>query len=519
MLALILPAILLFAFGRAPSLSNDFCDPDLAGISYGARDLLDGGTIYDRCVETKPPGAYLIFATSFGLFGRTLIPIYVLAALLHLLALGLLARLAHRAAGPMAAVFAAWFYACLAIDTAAAAGCPNYDTWMILFVVYGFAALEEAEAARRPGWLAGAGALLGAAFLMKQQAALFVGTAGLWVLLTPTETATRRMRRAAYLAAGVAAPLAIIAVWWAVIGGLGTMLADLHPARLSNYVGAGSQADALAMAWERAQEHLAGAWPMWLAVLAGVALAGRSAGRRLSFARHGLLLATAVAAVLVGSRFYKHYLIILSGPLALVAGHAMGLVEQALAGRRWRYAIYALVFAALGMTIRTELAQSTMALQAWAHGDGLITGEMLYRFTRDDVNLETRHDDATLQDLGAYIASVTPEGATIYVWPYNPQVYFWADRDAPTKHYMYFEVAANLPYKFGGWHGELTAPVVQNRRRLMADLQAARPAFVVLPGDRHGWNQAFDDLEAWVAENYVLDPRAPGEQLRVYRLP
>ncbi|MBZ0252215.1 MAG: hypothetical protein K8I02_02650, partial [Candidatus Methylomirabilis sp.] len=47
---------LLVVFLRLPALGGRICDPDVGGIYYAAWDLLSGGTIYERCVETKPPG-------------------------------------------------------------------------------------------------------------------------------------------------------------------------------------------------------------------------------------------------------------------------------------------------------------------------------------------------------------------------------------------------------------------------------------------------------------------------------
>ncbi len=518
--AIFILAVLLLLFGRLPSLSNDFCDPDLAGISYGARDLLAGGTIYDNCIETKPPGAYLIFATSFALFGRTLSPIYALAMLLHLAALLLLARLARRQAGPMAAAFTALFYAVLAIDTAAAAGCPNYDTWMIIFVAFAVAACpvhDDRPAARR---FALTGVLIGVAFLMKQQAALFGLVLAVWIAAAPHGDRRAHLRSFGMFVLGGLAPLLAIIAGWAMLGSLGTMLTDLHPARLGGYVGAGADGQALAAAWLRGQEHLAGAWPLWLAVAAGGALWLRNARWRDDFARHLLLLVAAVGAVAAGSRFFNHYLIILAAPLALAAGSGVGLVDRLLGERRWRFAAYGALALATLLASGTELTQSAMSVRAWSRGDGPITGEMLVRFTRDDINLAERVDDRGIyRNLGAYIGSVTGEGETIYVWPYVPQVYFWADRFAPTKHYMYFDVAAALPYKHGGWHAAASARVLTERRRLLRDLQTDRPRFVVLTRDPDSWDHAFTDLAQWVAENYVPDPKAPGEGLRVFRLP
>ncbi|MDP8222821.1 MAG: glycosyltransferase family 39 protein [Candidatus Lernaella stagnicola] len=521
LLLLLAPAVLLLLFGRVPGMTEAFCDPDLAGISYGADDLLRGGTIYENCVETKPPGAYLIFAADFALFGHRLQPVYFTATLLHLLALLLLARLAYRTGGPIAAACTGLFYAALAVDTAAAAGCPNYDTWMMLFAAFAFAALPAGDDRAAHWRFVLSGALLGAAFLMKQQAALFSLAALPWIATLPHGDAKARARNVGLFALGGLAPLALIVLWWASAGGLATMFADLHPGRLGGYLGAGLDEEALRRAGRRAMEHLAGAWPIWTAVVAGLFLWPRSGRQGAAYGRYLLFLAVAVVAVFAGSRFFKHYLIILTAPLALAAGGGIGLIERRLADRAWRWGVYALALLALGFTTRVEMAQAYDTIRDHARGAGAVNFEMLRAYSRDDVNLAERFDDKFIfQPLGTYLRNMSDPDETIYVWPYHPQIYFWAQRRAPTKHYMYFDVAANLPYKHGGWHAAVDDRVRLHRRRLLQDLQRARPAFVVLPraGD-DVWDHAFDELERYVTENYALDPKAPGEHLRVFRLP
>ncbi|MHA1568733.1 MAG: glycosyltransferase family 39 protein, partial [Alphaproteobacteria bacterium] len=267
---LLVLACVMLLYGRIPGLTNDFCDPDLAGISYGARDLLRGGTIYERCVETKPPGAYLIFATSFALGGHRLTPIYLLATLLHLLTLLAVARMAQRAAGPAAAIAAAWFYAALAIDSAAAANCPNYESWMSFFVAFGLLAISPTRVRLSARRLLLAGAALGVALTMKQQAALFALVGGLWIATSHSGKWKASGRDLAWYALGFAAPLILLVATWAVMGGLGAMLTDLHPGRLQSYFAAGQGPEAMAMMAQRVREHLAGGWLAWLSVLGGV---------------------------------------------------------------------------------------------------------------------------------------------------------------------------------------------------------------------------------------------------------
>lgn len=514
-LLLLVGAVALLLYGRVPGLSNDFCDPDLAGITYGATDLMNGGTIYGNCVETKPPGVYLIFAACYALFGRTLVPIYLLAALLHTACLLLLARMAWRTVGPVAAIFTAWFYAALAIDAAAAANCPNYDSWMSFFVVFGLAALTPGAANPGRGRPLLSGAMLGAAFLMKQQAAVFMVVAALWVVLLGKGQGRRIAINLGRLALGVALPLAATTAAWWLLGGLATMARDLNPLRLRHYVGAVEYGEVLRMARERISEYLSGAWPQWTLTLGGLLwwLSGRDKERL--YTRHLLYLLAAVTAVMAGTRYYSHYFIIPAAPLALTAGHIAGLAVRGTRKKWLRVALPIVLGLTLLWTVRLELLQSTMAIT----GPDLITQEMLTRFTRDDVNLDGRFDDEDLQHLGGYLNSQTGPGEKIYVWPYYPQLYFWADRRAPTKHYMYFEVAANLPFKRGGWHAQENPLVRESRRRLLVDLAADMPRFIVLPREADAWDHPFAELEQWVRAHYEEDPKAPGDSFRVYRLP
>ena len=512
-------AVVVLLYGRIPGLSNQFCDPDLAGISYGAGDLLRGGVIYENCVETKPPGAYLIFASCFTLFGHYLTPVYILAALLHLLCLLALARMAHRAGGPAAAVAAAWFYAALAIDSLAVANCPNYESWMSFFIVFGLYAVSPGEKPARGRWLFIAGALLGVALLMKQQAALFLVIAAVWAATKYRGGQWSAVwRDLGLLGLGFALPFVLIAIAWQWMGGLGAMLADLDPRRLQGYVAAGRPPEAFAMMKQRFAEHLQGAWPAWLCMAGGlVFFLFRRKGRR-EFVRALLYLAVAVLAVVAGSRFYKHYMILLAAPLSLCAALFFGQLERALAPRRWRFAIYLLALVACLSTIRPEMKQSTMSLFAGLRGEGLVTFDMVTEFTRDDLNLENRFDDVDNRHLGLYLDGESLPGEGLYVFPYEPQIYFWARRRSPTKHYMYFEVVANLPYKLGGWHAYVNQQVRRSRRQLIADLEAAPPRFIVFPPKHCGPVCPFGELNDWVQMRYRLDAKSPSERFRVYRL-
>jgi len=115
------------------------------------------------------------------------------------------------------------------------------------------------------------------------------------------------------------------------------------------------------------------------------------------------------------------------------------------------------------------------------------------------------------------VAARTRAGEPLYVWPYHPQIYFWADRRAPTKHYCYFDVAVGLPTSRGPWHTVVGPDVDAARARLLADLAARPPRFVIFPRAPQSWDRAFEELRTWVARWYDVDLAAPGDAWVVYR--
>jgi Dolichyl-phosphate-mannose-protein mannosyltransferase len=512
---LIAAAVALLVFGRLPSHTNDFCDPDVAQMAYGADDLLAGGVLYENCVETKPPGTYLIFAAAFALFGRSLTPVYWLATLLHLLTLLLLARVAWRAAGPVAAGMTAWFYAALALTVGAAAGCPNHETWMTLPVAGAFALLLPRRDRVGSARIVAAGALLGVAWLMKQQAAAFGLGAVAWLALEKPFDARRFGRNLALLALGSVTPLAITAVVWWTKGGLEPMLHDLRPGRLSSYVGAPDLGDMLAWAWRRGLRFLAGGWPALLGVGAALVAWRRLGEPTRNLARLLFFLGAAVVAVASGTRFFSHYFIILAAPLALAGGYGVGRLARIEAPRAARIVLVVFLFAATPFAVRHELAQAA----TFAAGHALDAPAMK-RFVARDLDLEHRVNDRAFQRLGRYLAENTTADETIYVWPYHPQIYFWADRRAPTKHYCYFDLAVGLPTSRGPWHTVVGPQIERNRTAVLSTLAARPPRFVVFPAAPEAWNKPFARLHTWVTRWYELDPDAPaGPELQIFRKP
>ena len=142
--------------------------------------------------------------------------------------------------------------------------------------------------------------------------------------------------------------------------------------------------------------------------------------------------------------------------------------------------------------------------------------------------------------VGHYIGANSEPTDGLLVYDYVPTVYLAADRRAPTRHHMNFEVAAELPAQYGRWIDERTDRLQRNRDELMADLAADPPLYIVRFAEtawdeddmaRHALNPLtgrplatmiwqtplFPALGAFVDAHYRVDPDAPDVPLEVLR--
>lgn len=154
---------LLTVLTRLPSFARTLWNPDEGFLATQARQLADGGVLYDTVVDRKPPFVPWLYQGSFAVFGDgSLWPVRVVAILAVLAGAGLLASVAHRRWGGRAAWTAGIVYVLLSVglnpeDTQAA----TFEVFMLPWTV---AAVWCAERAR---WL-GAGLAVAGAVLAKQ---------------------------------------------------------------------------------------------------------------------------------------------------------------------------------------------------------------------------------------------------------------------------------------------------------------------------------------------------------------
>jgi len=538
----ILPAILLLGvLWRLPSLHDSFCDPDVAGGAYSCQELLNGGSLYGNTVETKPPLSYLLFAAVFAVFGRSMIFVHAVAIGWHLgvaLCLFLLGRAMHDA---RTGLLAAFFYAGYSTTAAVNGLCPNFESWTLLPIGLMFVALWRHGATRWWGWLVLAGAFGGAALLFKQNVAPIVVALPLLLWTDRPDGSPGGARAgavamdAALIAVGAALPIAAVLSFFAARGEWRWLWDALTPSAAATYVSSEKLGFSYHGLLENGGKFVSGNVLLVVCFLWWLVFTFREKGAQETYPGElrasrftGFWLFSALFSVMVGTKFFGHYFILLVPPLSL--GAAL-LVSRTLSSRSGSPVAVLLswivVIGATGFGLRSETARAGVALAQLP-----TRGEFVQRVAdapfwwKDDVP-RTLHWNRLLRKTGKCLARRTEPNETIFVWDYQPGLYWFAERRAPTRHFMYFNVAVDLPTGAGRWHAEVTPRVAAARAELMSELRARPPRYVILhrrrPADATHWAffeepaPMFDELQQWVTDHFAPDHECFNRYLVVLR--
>src|SRR6058998_296435 len=311
--------ILLTVAIRLPSLLHPQPIDSEAMYSVVANEIVDGGRPYADAVERKPPLLFWTYAAVFKIAGKfnwkalhMVALVWALCAMAGLYVIG--RHLFDRNTSLIAALFYSvfqpwWTWKNLSFDGEMLMNLPIIWAWAIAF--------RRSSSRLRPE-LFPAGALLGAAFLLKQPAAIAAVPLGIYLLL-PSYRASRSLARtnsviqATIFTVGFFAALGVatIVLWKQGI---------LHDA----FYWTIADHDIPHVFWQKGIVNTLTFVAACLPLVIGATMAcrdkdeiwaGKTAERT---ALLGLLLASVIGAA-AGARFYPHYYVQLIPPLALLA--------------------------------------------------------------------------------------------------------------------------------------------------------------------------------------------------------
>jgi hypothetical protein len=484
--------------------------------AYVAERILAGDLPYRDAWDQKPPAIHFIYAAA-----RAIWPGDAAVGGADFLAAGatgwLLFRLGGALGAPAAGAASALLFLLLSNPAFTRLGGIRLRAQCETFIALAVTAALVLLARRRPGgdrWAAmGAGALFGAAFLLKYNAGIYLasGLAAAWLW--------RRLdwRDLLHVGGGFALPLLLTLV----VFGLSGALLDLYYATIvynleysgETYAGAGA---ALRYLLTFPVEH-ARVDALWTVGGAGcLVLMLLSPGRRERLAAPVWVAAACVSIAVNGSRGLPQYFVQANPALALAAGWAAVDAWTGLRARAGRTApalavALSLVVAAGIWRVNQfpKLVEQTAFDAAYALGR-IARPEYLARYADD-----RKYSALSAAELAAAIRARTAPHERIYVFGFTSAAYVLAERASASRFFWSRPVIVNFKSGTPGYGVE----------GLIADLRRHRPALVAL--QRRDWAPEVADsasffmetpaLAGWLQAHYVRAAGPPAFDVWILR--
>jgi 4-amino-4-deoxy-L-arabinose transferase-like glycosyltransferase len=411
--------ILLTVAIRLPSLLHPQPIDSEAMYSVVANEIVDGGRPYIDAIERKPPLLFWTYAAIFKIAGEfNWKALHIVALVWTLGAMAGLYVIGRELFDCKTGLIAAFFYGVfqhwltwknLSFDGEMLMNLPIIWAWAI--------ALRRSSSRLRPELFA-AGALLGAAFLLKQPAAIAAVPLGIYLLLPSYRTSrsltpTNSIIQAAILTLGFFAALGLVTILLWKQG----ILRDAFYWTIADH-------DIPHVFWQKGIVNTLAFLGACLPLVIGAIMAcrdkseiwtGRTAERTALF---GLLAASAIGAA-AGARFYPHYYVQLIPPLALLAApYYARLWSRTMQPPHW--------------LLRPAVAYAWLALTIIAfsivHWTGLVQRRVPY-------------------EAGRYLSTHSSPHDRIFVWGQSSEIYLDAHRRPASRYITTFPLTG---YVFGG---------------------------------------------------------------------
>jgi len=490
---------------RLPSLVQPM-GPDQGLYAYVGERILHGELAYRDAWDQKPPGIHYVYAGlrkiwphDSAIAAADLVAAAAVAGLLW--ALG--ARLGGAAAGGVAAIL----FLLLSDPSFARYGGVRVraqcETFIALFITAAILlATTSAIGIRRTLLLFAAGASLGAAFVLKYNAALY----GLPILATVAVAGGLRLRDVLAVVAGaIALPLLLVVRFAA-----GDALGDLYQATFVyniRYSGEtyGSRWEMLRylIAFPIQHARVDGLW--FVGGLGCLVLLVAGVRRRAAWLPVLWVAAACLSIAVNGSRGLPQYFVQAAPALALAAG-----LGAAVAFPRLPRALGWVVVVLIAVALWRVNDFPKLTSNIW-HDVSYVTGSIDYRTHLARYGGQREIDKYSALDnldLGAMLAARTGSDETVFVFGFSPGAYVYAGRRSASRFFWSRPVIM-------GFNAEDPRCGVAG---LLTDLQRNRPVVVVL--QLHDWSPDVSDsapfflgqpaLATWLHANYHEVPAIDG---------
>jgi 4-amino-4-deoxy-L-arabinose transferase-like glycosyltransferase len=440
-------------------------DRDEGEYAYFGQLLLQGIPPYTTAYNFKLPGIYGVYAGILATFGQTPAGVHLGLLVANVAGCVLTFLLAIRLFTPVAGIAAGAAFTALSLSSKLYGLTAYAEHFVLLPALAGALALLSAVGSRRPLVFLASGVLFGLAFIVKQNGAAFVLFGALYALVQRADlgdgrSLARRLAPTLALLGGALLPYAVLCVALARVGAFERFW-SWTTVYAYHYASQVPPAQGLRLLAFTSGEILEGTYlVIALAAVGAAALVwDREARSQRWFV--GLLVLCSFAGTAAGLHFRRQYFLLLVPCAALLAGLAVDAVTRGLRASA----------PALRIGVPLALALLLVAQLLYAERDVLLE-PVPERVARALWGLNPFPESI---EVARYITARAAEGDRIAVIGSEPQIYFYTHRPAATGFIYTYPLMDAQPY----------APQMQ--RQMIAEIEAAKPRFVVLVNASASW--------------------------------
>lgn len=444
-MALLILAAATIVFLRCHFMSGLYYDIDVACRAYTASHFLQTKSMAFLFQGLIPPGSVLIYALAFLMFGLSFVSVQIMALIFDLAGICALYFFSRCVVAKEARFYfvlpllAAPFLVSEALQGHSA----NIETFLIPFEICAGLFLGLGAQRKNNFYYGAAGAVLGAAFLIKQTVLSFWAAGFLFILLFGVlnkEGGRAVLRRLAVFFSTFALPFAAAALGAAASGRLLAFI-ESKIFFLAAYLLNVSFLKQVYLEW--AFEQMFKGLRLEIVLLGLLALAGLLLSLRRWRSPERILLvlwfAVPFLAVSLGGPHLRHHYLEIAIPLLALAIAGFCDIYGILAQRFNRTVFPKVLFLVLGLiSLGYVMVHSPLALvkrhpldRTFLLTQRYLIGPVGQKDRSRDLLLTEDYDSARRFFIGRYIADRAPKDETILVWDYlaGGAVYFWAGRD------------------------------------------------------------------------------------------
>ena len=525
-------------------LRYDFVNGDEAVRAITAVRLLEGARLYSEIVTDKPPGATVFYATILWLFGRSMLAVHLIAALLNfatsLVLYHIAARFYDRRTGLWAALLFIYFSTnyytqdMMAANTELLMALP-YTASFYLFLEGRETRSALGSQRRVTAALVLAGLLTGVAALFKQVAVfnlLFFAIHEVFALYRARNRAgMQTLINLASIAIGFSVVVIVMVLW---LNSQNSLLEFWHSVVVmgSVYVGALPTELWLKFMVGRTLGYVLFNLALWLLAAYAIVTAVRARpdrSERLE-AREGssstdmerssrsldlavaLWAAVSLLAAFTGGRFFGHYFIQVLPALSLLGSRGLAWFAARLGDpgtrRKARIAAAVLIIVFIIGLVRFHQRTAVLAYEAIA---GVRTN------ASESWGMTQRQREAVI--VAGRIRETVAEGEPIYVWGYALDVY-WRSGCRPASRYLMPYYMTGRVQETGSVDSDNEGMWSENRSRFIEDLRRERPR-LILDVEANLLAGNYPEIVEFIEDNYRREGEIgpdPDRPFVVYRL-